>query len=164
MLLISDANIFIDLDKTDLLKHFDSLGFAIATSDFVYNELNTEQKNILDGLDIEIYEMDGLELSSFHTEFSDLNLKKLSSQDYSIFYYAKKCGGEVLSNDLRLRKYAQRKSITVKGLFYILDEMVSQNCVTASSMVEKLTLLKEINKRLPLTEIENRIETLQLVL
>jgi len=160
MLLISDANIFIDLDKIDLLKHFDSLGFTIATSDFVYNELNREQKSILDGLDIGIYEMDGVELSNFHTEFSDLNLKKLSSQDYSIFYYAKKCGGEVLSNDLRLRKFAQRKSIPVKGLFYILDEMVSQNCVTASLMVEKLILLKEINKRLPIDEVDKRIEAL----
>ena len=147
-----------------MLKHFDSIGFAVATSDFIYNELNIVQKQILNGLDIEIYKMDGLELLSFHAEFSDLNLKKLSSQDYSIFYYAKKSGGEVLSNDMRLRKFAQSKSIIVKGLFYILDEMVSQNCVTASFMVEKLILLKEINKRLPLSEIEGRIETLQLVL
>jgi len=160
MLLISDANIFIDLDKTDLLRYFDRLGFAVATSDFVYNELNAEQKSILDGLDIEIYEMDGEELSSFYTEFFDLNLKKISSQDYSIFYYAKKCDGEVLSNDLRLRKFAQRKSIIVKGLFYILDEMVSQNRVTASLMVEKLIMLKEINKRLPIDEVDKRIEAL----
>ena len=160
MLLISDANIFIDLDKTDLLRYFDRLGFAIATSDFVYNELNTEQKSILDELDIEIYKMDGDELLSFYTEFSDLNLKKLSSQDYSIFYYAKKCAGEVLSNDLRLRKFAHRKSIPIKGLFYILDEMVSQNCVTASVMVEKLIMLKEINKRLPIDEVDKRIEAL----
>lgn len=161
MLIISDANIFIDLNKTDLLQHFDSLGFTVATSDFVYNELNEEQRSIVDGLDIERYEMDGEELSSFYTEFSALNLKKISSQDYSIFYYAKKCDGEVLSNDMRLRKFAQKKSIPVKGLFYILDEMVSQNCVTATIMVEKLILLKEINKRLPIDEINKRIETLQ---
>jgi len=66
MLLISDANIFIDLDKTDLLKHFDGL----------------------------------------------------------------------------------------------LDEMVLQGCVSASTMIEKLTLLKEINKRLPIKEIDDRIERL----
>ncbi len=157
MLLISDANIFIDLEKIDLLKFFDSLGFAIATSDFVYAELNTEQKSILDGLDIDIYEMDGTELINFYSEFSALNLKKLSYQDYSIFYYAKKYDGDVLSNDLRLRKYATKKSISVKGLFYILDELVSQGCVSDSLMIEKLVLLKEINKRLPLKEIDDRI-------
>ena len=160
MLLISDANIFIDLDKTDLLKYFDGLGFTIATSDFVYAELNEEQQNIVHALEISICEMDGTELFNFHNEFTALNLKKLSYQDHSIFYYAKKYDGEVLSNDMRLRKYARKKSIPVKGLFYILDEMVSQGCVSACTMIEKLTLLKEINKRLPLKEIDDRITRL----
>jgi rRNA-processing protein FCF1 len=160
MLLISDANIFIDLDKTDLLKHFDGLGFTIATSDFVYAELNAKQKSIVNALNIAIYEMDGTELIGFHSEFLALNLKKLSYQDYSIFYYARKYDAEVLSNDMRLRKYATRKSIPVKGLFYILDEMVLQGCVSASTMIKKLTLLKEINKRVPIKEIDDRIERL----
>ena len=158
MLLISDANIFIDLEKTDLLKYFDTLGIAIATSDFVYNELNSEQRSIVATLSIEIYTMDGNELMGFLTEFTALGLKKLSSQDYSIFYYAKKHGAEVLSNDLRLRKYATKKSIPVKGLFYILDEMVAKGCVTPRTMVEKLLQLKEINKRLPIDEIDKRIK------
>jgi len=160
MLLVSDANIFIDLDKADLLKYFDSLGFTIATSDFVYAELNARQKSIVNSLDIAIYEMDGAELISFHGEFSALNLKKLSYQDYSIFYYARKYDGEVLSNDIRLRKYATKKSIPVKGLFYILDEMVLQGCVSANVMIKKLILLKEINKRLPTKEIDDRIDRL----
>jgi len=120
MLLISDANIFIDLDKTDLLKYFDGLGFTIATSDFVYAELNKRQQSIVHGLEIAIYEMDGTELFNFHNEFTALSLKKLSYQDYSIFYYAKKYDGEVLSNDMRLRKYAIKKSIPVKDCFIYL--------------------------------------------
>jgi rRNA-processing protein FCF1 len=160
MLFVSDANIFIDLYKTDLLICFDRLGFTIATSDFVYNELNTAQKRVIDGLNVTVYEMDGAELAGFHMEFTELDLKQISYQDYSIFYYAKKYDGDVLSNDKRLRKFATRKSIPVKGLFYILDAMVSQGCISANLMVEKLILLKEINKRLPLKEIDNRIEQL----
>lgn len=158
MLLISDANIFIDLEKTDLLKHFDRLGIAIATSDFVYNELNSEQRSIVTTLNIKIYTMDGDEFMEFFTAFTALGLKKLSSQDYSIFYYAKKHSGEVLSNDKRLRTYATKKSIPIKGLFYILDEMVDRECVTPRTMVEKLVQLKEINKRLPIDEIDKRIK------
>lgn len=158
MLLISDANIFIDLEKTNLLKHFDTLGFAIATSDFVYDELNTLQKSIVTELNIEVYTMDSNELMDFMSDFRTQNLKKLSYQDYSIFHYARKYDGEVLSNDKRLRKYARKKDITVKGLFYILDKMVSQECVTPRTMVEKLILLKEINKRLPANEIDKRIK------
>lgn len=158
MLLISDANIFIDLEKTNLLKHFDTLGIAIATSDFVYNELNSEQRSIVTQLNVEIYTMESDELLSFYNEFIAQDLKKLSSQDYSIFYYANKYNGEVLSNDKRLRKYATKKSVPVKGLFYILDKMVSQQCVTPRTMVEKLLQLKEINKRLPIDELDKRIK------
>lgn len=158
MLLISDANIFIDLEKTDLLKHFDTLGIAVGTSDFVYNELNQQQRAIVAELNIEIYTMESDELLAFFNDFTALELKKLSSQDYSIFYYAKKHGAEVLSNDKRLRKYATKKSIPVKGLFYILDEMVANGCVTPRTMVEKLLHLKEINKRLPIDEIDKRIK------
>jgi len=63
-----------------------------------------------------------------------------------------------LSNDKRLRVYATNKAISVKGLFYILDEMVARECVTPRTMVEKLLQLKEINKRLPTDEIDKRIK------
>jgi len=70
MLLISDANIFIDLEKTGLLKYFDRLGMAIATSDFVYDELNSEQRSIVTTLSIEIYTMDSDEFIGFYNEFT----------------------------------------------------------------------------------------------
>jgi rRNA-processing protein FCF1 len=158
MLLISDANIFIDLHKMDLLKHFDMLNFSIATSDFVYHELNSEQRSIIDRLCITIYEMDSDELEAFYKEFIQLDLRKISYQDYSIFYFAKRDGGEVLSNDKQLRIFAKKRSIPVKGLFYILDTMVSQGIVSKDLMVEKLQQLKKINKRIPLHEIEVRIK------
>ncbi len=161
MLLVSDANIFIDLEKIGVLHFFDKLDFTVATSDFVYTELNQRQQEIVSGLHIEVFEMDADELMHFYDEFMKQNLKKISYQDYSIFYYAKKYQGEVLSNDKRLRIYAAKKSIPVKGLFYILDVMISRNCVGKKEMIEKLLMLKEINKRLPLKEIEDRIEKLK---
>ena len=159
MLLISDANIFIDLEKMGLLKYFDCLGMEIATSDFVYNELNQEQQTMVSSLKVEIYSMDSDELLAFINAFQSENLKKISLQDYSIFHYAKKHQGEVLSNDKRLRIYAAKKAISVKGLFYILDEMVTQQLVTPNIMTNKLLLLKEINKRVPSDEIDKRIKS-----
>ena len=49
------------------------------------------------------------------------------------------------------------RSIPVKGLFYILDEFVAQNIIESKIMVEKLKLLKEINCRLPMSELDKRI-------
>jgi len=51
MLLVSDANIFIDLERIGLLIEFSKLDIKISTSDFVFNELNEKQQM----LDYSIY-------------------------------------------------------------------------------------------------------------
>jgi len=158
MLFISDANIFIDLQKIGLLELFDKLEIEIATSDFVFSELNTLQQEIVKNLNIAIYSMDANELVSFYREFSDKNLKKISYQDYSIFYFAKKYNGELLSNDKRLREYAKKQKVSVKGVFFIIDKMVDKELVDKDDMIKKLRLLQKINKRIPLKEIESRIQ------
>jgi rRNA-processing protein FCF1 len=158
MLLITDANIFMDLEKIGLLEYVDSLSFKFATSDFVFNELNSQQQALVSSLNVEKYEIDANEIGSFYQEFSDLGQLNISYQDYSIFYHAKKCNGVVLSNDKRLRNFSKVRSIPVKGLFYILDEFVIQEIVTPKIMIENLKLLKKINHRLPLNEIDKRIK------
>jgi rRNA-processing protein FCF1 len=158
MLLITDANIFMDLEKIALLKYLNLLDFKFATSDFVFNELNPQQKSMVENLNVKRYELDSYEIGSFYQEFIALGQLNISYQDYSIFYYAKKCSGTVLSNDKRLRNFAKIRSIPVKGLFFILDEFVVQKIVDKIMMIEKLKLLKEINCRLPINEIDKRIE------
>ena len=157
MLLVSDANIFIDLQKLDLLHLFDKLGFTVATSDFVFAELNALQQSIIKSLHIEIYTMDGSELLLFYQEFQDNDFKKISYQDYSIFYFARKYDGEVLSNDKRLREYAKQQKVSVRGLFFILDTIIELDLITQHEMVIKLKLLLKINKRIPQNEVDCRI-------
>jgi len=65
MLLVSDANIFIDLEKIGLLIEFAKLNIEISTSDFVFNELNEKQQIIVKSLNIEIYTLNSDELMSF---------------------------------------------------------------------------------------------------
>ena len=43
-IVINDANILIDLAKLDLLDIFSRLPFDLYTTDFVYEELNEDQK------------------------------------------------------------------------------------------------------------------------
>jgi len=158
MLLITDANIFMDLEKVGLLEYLDSLSFKFATSDFVFNELNAEQQSLVSHLNVEKFEIDANEIASFYQEFSSLGQLNISYQDYSIFYHANKYNGTVLSNDKRLRNFSKVRSTPVKGLFYILDELVIQEIITPKIMINKLKFLKKINCRLPLNEIDKRIK------
>lgn len=160
MLLITDANIFMDLEKVDLLKYLDNLPFTFATSDFVFNELNPQQKELVSQLEVEVYELEAMELMTFHQEFTALGQLNISFQDYSVFYHAKKYNGSVLSNDKRLRNFSKVREVPVRGLFYILDELTLNNVVTKNMMTDKLNLLKEINNWLPLNEINKRLDNL----
>lgn len=160
MLLISDANIFIDLHKIGLLNTFDKLGVEVATSDFVFNELNDEQKEVVESLDISIFELDSSEMASFFDSFMALNQNVLSYQDYSIFYFAKKHEGQVLSNDKALRKFSQKEQIEIKGIFYIIDLIIDSKEISSEVLISALITLSS-NYWLPKKEIEKRIDKLQ---
>ena len=159
MLLITDANIFIDLDKIGLLNEFDKLNIEIATSDFVFNELNAEQKKIVKKLNVNIYELSSSELMDFFVEYKTLGRIKISSQDYSIYYFAKKYDGKVLSNDKPLRTFSKKNKIEVKGVFYVLDLIIKYSNLDNDKLSKALSLLLE-NNRLPKNEINKRLEML----
>ena len=162
MLLVSDANIFMDLEKIGLLIEFSKLDIEISTSDFVFNELNEKQQMIVKSLNIEIYTLDVNELMVFFTEYQALGQVKISSQDYSIYYFAKKYEAYLLSNDKALRKFSNKNSVDVKGIFYILDLIIEQSNLSNSDLEKSIVLLLS-NSWLPKDEINKRLERLRTV-
>jgi len=160
MLLISDANIFIDLERVGFLIEFSKLNIEISTSDFVFNELNEKQKLLVKSLGIDIHSLDENELIEFFTEYRELGQVNISSQDYSIYYFAKKFDAHPLSNDKALRKFSINHSVEVKGIFYILDLIIEQSILSAEDLYTSIEMLLE-NSWLPKDEINKRLERLK---
>ena len=159
MLFVSDANIFIDLEKIGLLGEFDKLGIQIATSDFVLNELHTPQKELAEKMKIEICALSPNELAEFLQQYQALGRVKISVQDYSIYYFASKYGGKVLSNDKALRNFAKRNMVGVQGIFYILDLIIQESTLEQHIIKQAIALLLH-NSWLPKNEINKRLEQL----
>ena len=157
MLLISDANIFIDLDKVDLLEICNQLNYKIITTDFVYNELYSKQKETLDKLNIEQLTFEAKEMIDFYTKYSQLGNVGISPEDYSLIYKAKKEKCSILTGDRALRNYIMKENIQVFGIFFILDSILEQNLISKEVWEEKLKLLQTINQRLPKKEFEKRL-------
>jgi len=84
MLLVSDANIFIDLERIGLLIEFSKLDIKISTSDFVFNELNEKQQILVKSLSIEIYTLPAEELMKFFIEYQELGQVKIQESELSI--------------------------------------------------------------------------------
>ena len=159
MLLVSDANIFIDLERIGLLIEFSKLDIKISTSDFVFNELNEKQQILVKSLSIDIYTLPAEELMKFFIEYQELGQVKISYQDYSIYYFAKKYEAYLLSNDKALRKFSNKKNIEVKGIFYILDLIIEHSELSKNDLHTSISLLLN-NSWLPKNEINIRLERL----
>lgn len=160
-IVINDANILIDLAKLDLLDIFSKLDFDLYTTDFVYEELNEEQKSPVSILNkkglLKIIETE--ELADFQ-KISELleSSSGLSFEDCSVWHYSQKLSGTLLTGDGKLRKQVSKDGIEVRGILYVLDELIKQKLLGFTLAIEKIEQLYQLNNRLPKKEIEKRIE------
>ena len=153
-IIVNDTNILIDLANLNLFDYFLNLEFEFHTNDFIINELtDIEQKEIID----KIIEENKLIVAEIKSEeypaILNLQTKNLSFEDCSIWYYAKKVNGILLTGDARLRKSVEKSGIEVRGILFIFDELVRCNIIDKQTAVEKLKELLKINHRLPKKEI-----------
>ena len=101
-IIINDANILIDLVHLDLMNEFIKLNLDLKTTDFVFEELNHDQKVIIEAYinsdDIELILTDTEE--DFESIMTILeNSSGLSFEDCSVWHYANKLDGILLSGD-----------------------------------------------------------------
>lgn len=160
-IVINDANILIDLAKLELLDVFSKLKFELYTTDFVYEELNQEQKSPVSMLNknghLTIIETE--ETIDFQNITNLLDSSTgLSFEDCSVWYYSQKLSGTLLTGDGKLRKQVSKKGIEVRGIIYIFDELLKQNLIDINIAIEKIEQLYQLNNRLPKKEIAKRIE------
>jgi len=153
---INDANILIDIVQLDLVEAFLALEFEMYTTDFVFEELESFQKEVLISEKLIILKTNEDEL--LHILELTTQHNGLSFEDCSVWYYAQKMEGVLITGDGRLRTKAKASGIEVKGIIYIIEEIMRQNILQKLICVEKLEALKILNNRLPVAEIDRRIE------
>ena len=163
-IVVNDTNVFIDLLDVGLLDKFFLLPWEIHTTDFVMWELLREgQKET-----VEAYKHDGklhvaefdfdelMVINSLHKRFKEST--NVSVPDCSVWYYAKQNNYTLLTGDRKLRNSAMNDGVEVRGIIHVFDELVETGTIPSDIAAEKLALLKELNPRLPQTEIEKRLK------
>jgi rRNA-processing protein FCF1 len=152
---INDANILMDIVKLDLVDAFLALEFELYTTDFVFAEMEEEQQAVLQSTML-------IKLAASEIEMAEIfNLTEqhsgLSIEDCSAWYFAQKLDGILVTGDGKLRAKARASGIDVRGIIYIIEQIKEQQLLPVISCVQKLRLLKTLNDRLPIAEIDNRI-------
>jgi rRNA-processing protein FCF1 len=160
-IIINDANILIDLVKLDLMNEFIQLKFELKTTDFIFEELNEEQKIIIQGyVNSKYIEVIATQEEEDFQSITNILEKSsgLSFEDCSVWHYANKLNGILLSGDGKLRKHAMANGITVKGILFVFDQLLLNNLISFDVAIQKLNQLYDLNPRLPISSKNERIE------
>lgn len=161
-LVVSDSNIFFDLISVNLLNKFFALPCNFATTDFVISEIERpeQQQKIqfhINSKKLEVAVFDSEEIDNINEIFENKD-NNISFTDCSVWYYAKKNSGRLLTGDGKLRKSAEKDGVKVSGILYIFDNLVEYGILNKIDASKKLMQLMQLNMRLPKGECEKLIE------
>ena len=160
-IVISDANVFIDLLSVSLLEAFFALPCEICTTDFVVGEITLpEQQKIVQKfikskkLGVVSFDVDDIDqVVLLHSKCQN----NASIVDCSVWYYAKKVNGRLLTGDGKLRSAAEKDNVKVSGVLYLFDNFVEYGILTTEEAADDLEALMLYNVRLPKSECLSRI-------
>ena len=151
-ILISDSNIFIDMEVADLTAKMFALPYHFATPDILYyEELEEEHQNLLD-TDLKI-----LSLSSDTVKYTESivgKYPKASRNDLFALALAKQECCPLLTGDGALRKAGKQEDIQILGTIWIMDALVKHEIITKDEAMEAYDTMKNNKRRLPWDLIE----------
>lgn len=160
-IVVSDSNIFFDLFSVDLLNEFFLLPCEIMTTDFVLSEFirpkqMAKLREFINSNKLVVVGFDNREINNIFSIMQS-NENNASFTDCSVWYYAKKINGRLLTGDGKLRKSATADNVKVSGILYVLDNLIEYEILDRDVCADKLEELTHINNRLPKGECEKRI-------
>ena len=160
LIAIQDANILIDLVNTGLFDHCLSLQYQFTTTNIILDELHNHQVALIqphiNSGKFTVIEIDAKDLMTIQIVATEDT--HLSEQDWSALYYAQQLNAFLLTGDKRLRNLAKAKGITVCGVLWVLDQLITTSNLTKQEACTFLQQLLLKNKRLPAEECDQRLK------
>src|SRR5580698_544104 len=157
-LAVTDANIFIDLIKLEMLDLLFQIGIEIHTTREVLDQLREDQYEILDhsqhAKSLQVYSFSGDEMISINLMEAS---RALEIVDKSVVFLALQLKASVLTGDGPLRKFCSEKDLEVKGIIWLFDIFFETKLISAIEAITKMKELIGFNDRLPKKECQERI-------
>ena len=155
MILVTDANIWIQLEDGGLLEEAFQLGYQLAAPDLIVSELGPV-------LGPRVCEL-GLVLlapeEDADEDWTDLRQRYPRPGDVDLYglLHARLLACRLVTGDRHLREAAEAEGIEVSGLLWLLDLMAELGVVSTRSARRSLQAICDRGARLPMEECERRI-------
>ncbi|MDH0316066.1 MULTISPECIES: PIN domain-containing protein [Aeromonas] len=155
-LLISDANILIDLEEGELLGAFFQLPYRFSIPDILYFEELEEQHSHLLGLGLTLGELTPGSMT-YAMELIGQG-SKTSRNDCFALALAKQEACPLLTGDSALRELAENNSVIVMGTLWAVEMLVRQRIINIETAKEAYTRMRSNGRRLPWGKAFERLD------
>jgi predicted nucleic acid-binding protein len=156
-LLISDANILIDMNTGGLLRSMFKLDGTIAVPNTLFDEELRQHHPELPRLGLK-----SLELGGDAVKYADWLVTQYSVTGASIndllalaLAWQEKC--PLLTGDARLRDIGRQESVEVHGTLWLVGQMVDARVIVARQAAAAYCRMREAGRRLPWKDVEEQL-------
>jgi hypothetical protein len=158
-LAVTDANIFIDLIKLQMLALLFNIDMEIHTTGEIVDQLNDQQLVHLNKfIDTGHLQVHYLSVAQLQEVIEMAAPRALELADKSVAWLSLQLVATVLTGDGPLRKFCQTKHLDVRGIIWLFDVFVERGLATPQSAADKMESLLCFNSRLPKDECAHRIQ------
>lgn len=153
MLLISDANIFIDFECAGLTKPLFRLPVTIAVPDILFCEELEEMHSDLLTLGLTLKEVRSEYMAKIPLWQKSYGFR-VSGNDYLALALAKQEQCPLVTGDMALRKVAVSEKVELRGTVYLMQQLVAANLVTTADIKQATERMERQRRRLPWSVLE----------
>lgn len=153
--LVTDTNIWIDLENGGILRDVFDLPYQFLTPDFAMRELVRPKWQLLHALGLSFQEMEPTQIQELAT--LSATYRALSVTDLASFLIAKSLNVTLLTGDWRLNNLAVKNGISTHGILWVLDELIRFHVVSPEKAASALNQMLNQGARLPQDECRKRL-------
>ncbi len=160
LLLISDANILIDIEIGGLIAPMFSLGYEIGVPDVLFQEELDAQHGYLTGHGLAVMTLDSTAVARV-AELANKH-RRTSRNDLFALVLAERAECSLLSGDAALRRAAEAEGVPVHGTLWLVEEMIRQKKITFQVARGAYAQMQQQGRRLPWYSAEQRLRVIEL--
>jgi predicted nucleic acid-binding protein len=156
-LLISDANVIIDMEVGGLIKQMFRLDYEFVVPDVLYEEELKENHSNLPKLGLKRRELQAAAVE--YTVALGTKYPKPGRIDLMALALAKQEQCRLLTGDQALREAGRAEGLEVVGTIWLVGEMLRAKIIDKKDARAAYNKMKASDRRLPWAEVEKQLKT-----
>lgn len=157
-LLISDANILIDIEAGGLLRPMFRLEAIFAVPNILFEEELREQHPELPRLGLRPLELSDATVQSAAALVEKYQASGVSINDLLALALAQQESCPLLTGDAKLRTVAERENIEFHGTIWLVGQMMAGRVIVVRQAAAAYDKMKRAGRRLPWDEVKQQLE------